>query len=185
MRIGTLAGVLTASMILSACSGDPGREASAPTDTPTAVPGNGARPSVGDAALRVGEWLEGPDQRILLAEVRYPYPPGRFREPAPGSSFVGLRLEQCVRDEADPTQDDGQPYYSTYNQEWFVGTPAGDRLTGGATWMDWPQPKFAEAVTLDAGDCVQGWVTIEVPQRTTIERISWQPGGETIAEWLT
>ena len=37
---------------------------------------------------------------------------------------------------------------------------------------------------MNAGDCVKGWVALEVPVGTRIEKMIWRPGGETVAEWL-
>jgi hypothetical protein len=42
---------------------------------------------------------------------------------------------------------------------------------------------FIEYVRMSRGECLQGWITMEVPGGYKIERHIWGPGGETLAEW--
>lgn len=149
-----------------------------PDPTPTVTP---FAPNVGDRALRVGQRRQGRDFVTTLQEIRYPYPPAEYRDPKDGDVFVGLRVKQCYRKTSKPVDD----AYSTYNGEWYVATPSGDQYPGnGESWSDWPSPKFPENVTLNPGDCLHGWLDVEVPEGIRIKKIVWRSEGETTAEWL-
>jgi hypothetical protein len=155
-----------------------------PALTPSPTPSEEAdpyAPNVGDQALTIGETRVGRDIRTTLAEVRYPYPPGTYRQPEAGNDFVGLRIRQCLRNGAD--MSDGE-LYSTYNGEWSAATKRGNQVAGGgSSWNDWPAPKFPEYVTMNPGDCLQGWIAFEVPRGTAITKFIWRPDGVTTAEW--
>jgi hypothetical protein len=139
-------------------------------------------PNVGERALRVGETREGTGLRTTLSEITYPYPPAQYREPSTGNQFMGLRVTQCMRDDVE-TNEYGD--YSTYNGDWYAASPTGEQVAGdGSSWSDWPSPKFPESVTLNPGDCLQGWIALEVPAGMQVEKIIWRPGGTTTAEWL-
>ena len=45
-------------------------------------------------------------------------------------------------------------------------------------------PEFPENVTLNAGECLKGWLAIEVREGMKVKKIVWRPGGATTAEWL-
>ncbi len=42
-------------------------------------------------------------------------------------------------------------------------------------------PKFPESVSLNPGDCLLGWLAVEVPVGMKVQKVVWRPGGETIA----
>lgn len=184
--------------LLVSCGGAEEPEAAEPRTTPTATleasptpeevePSGPAEPNVGDTALRVGETRQGTSASLTLQEIKFPLPQAdEYRTPAnPGDVFLGLRIEQCVSDEYDPAEYDGEPFYSTYNGEWYAASPEGEQIGGtGSSWGDWPRPKFPESVTMNPGDCLKGWIATEVPKDLKIEKMIWRPGGETIAEWL-
>ena len=86
-----------------------------------------------------------------------------------------------MRNSADPGQG---VTYSTNSGEWYVVSPNGGQVPGGSGWNDWPAPKFPENVTLNPGDCLVGWITIEVPVGMKVEKIVYRPQGTTVAEWL-
>jgi hypothetical protein len=44
--------------------------------------------------------------------------------------------------------------------------------------------KFPENVTMAPGDCLVGWLTVEVPIGMKVAKIVYRPGGQTVAEWL-
>ena len=110
-----------------------------------------------------------------------PYPPGQYRTPASGKKFVGLRIRQCVRLNADLG---GDTVYSTYNGEWFAASPNGNQATSSSSWNDWPAPKFPESVSMTPGDCLRGWVEIEVPKRMHVAKVVYRSSDVTVAEWL-
>lgn len=140
-------------------------------------------PNVGDRALTVGDTREGLSALTTLKAVRYPYPPGEYREPEPGNVFLGLELEQCVK--ADVEVDSEYPLYSTYNGEWSAITPDGLEFGGdGSSWNDWPSPKFRESVTMSPGRCLKGWIALQVPKGTKITSLIWRPDGIETAEWI-
>jgi hypothetical protein len=198
--------VIAITAALAGCSNDPEDQAAEPAATATVTvtadaseasepaastltaeptkesePAQPAEPNVGEKALRVGDTREGTGFRTTLLEIKYPYPPGQYREPQPGKQFLGLRLKQCMRTEAEPSGED----YSTSGSDWYAATPNGEQYSGdGSSWNDWPSPKFPESVTLNPGDCLTGWIANEVPIGTKIVKIIWRPGGETTAEWL-
>lgn len=184
-------------LAVSACGGGGSDATSRPkvdptttlTAEPTQAPSDEApsfEPNVGDRALRVGQTRKGQAAKMTLAEVKYPYPPGEFNVPEEGKQFVGLRIRQCVSETFSPADYQGEDFYSTYNGEWAVATPGGNQVTGsGEYWNDWPNPKFPESVTMNAGDCLKGWVLLEVPPGTKVKKLIWRPGGTTTAEWLS
>lgn len=195
VRFRAFGAVLAASVVATAiagCAGDgdaaaPGPKATVTvTETATPLeatdlpeespPPSSFEPNVGDLALSVGETREGTAFRTTLEEIRFPYPPGQYREPESGNQFLGLRLEQCMRDSAEPTDEYGEPLMSTYPGEWYAATPSGEQLTGGGEWTDWPQPKFPTLVTMNPGECIKGWVTLEVHNGTKVAKIIWRPG---------
>jgi hypothetical protein len=164
-----------------------------PTTTLSAEPSQDApsesltsfEPNVGDRALRVGQTRQGKSAKMTLIEVKYPYPPAEYQEPENGKQFVGLRVKQCVRADFSPADYEGEEFYSSYNGDWYAATPDGNQFGGsGSSWDDWPSPKFPENVTMNAGDCLKGWLALEVPVGTKIKKFVWRPGGSTTAEWL-
>jgi hypothetical protein len=194
---GTVAGA-TALLLLTGCGGGEAAPNAQPTVTVTVTPtpleatelsdptpsAGSFEPNVGERALKIGEPRQGSAVRTTLREVRFPYPPGQYREPEQGQQFVGLRIEQCLAKTAEATDDYGDPIQSTYPGDWYVGTPNGNQLTGGGEWTDWPQPKFPTLVSMNPGECLKGWITLEVPVGTKIAKLIWRPGGTTTAEWL-
>lgn len=194
----TLISVALLSLTLTACGGEgdasPGEpvtvtqtvEVPTPTADPTEAQTSDAEqfePNVGEDALRVGDARVGRITTTTLLEVRDPYPPAEYREPARGQRFVGLRVSQCVVDDYDGADGD---IYATYNGEWVAVTADNDEYPGdGSNWSDWPTPKFPENATVPAGSCVKGWLTVEIPERLRYDKFVWRPAGTTTAEWLT
>lgn len=150
-----------------------------PTESPTVEPADQYEANLGERALQVGETRDGMDVHTTLAEVKYPYPPGEFRQSDEGNVFLGLRIEQCVDDDADGESE------TTYNSEWSAVTESGEEYGGsGSSWNDWPSPKFPETVGAVPGRCVKGWIALQVPKGTEFTSIMWRPGGDPVAEWL-
>lgn len=193
MRLVTAGLAASALLVLGACSGGDDGAADAPQSTPvtptttlTATPSEEEEqadyePNVGDRALRVGETREGEAGRMTLLEIKLPYPPAEFRRPQPGNQFLGLRLKQCLREDADL---DGTDFVSSSAGEWYAATPNGNQLTSTSGWIDWPAPRFPDYVTVNPGECLKGWVSLEVPTGTKVEKMIWRPAGQTVAEWL-
>jgi hypothetical protein len=137
-------------------------------------------PNVGDTALVIGETRRGMDYTTKLATYRYPYPPKLYREPKRRYEYFGIKLRQCMRPSATATEE----AYSTYNGEWYIEDDKGGQFTSSMSYNDWPVPKFPETVTMTPGDCLKGWITVEVPRGTKVQKIIYRPAGETLAEWL-
>jgi hypothetical protein len=152
----------------------------ATTALPTPTPAARTDPNVGDRALRIGETRQGSDFRTRLVKYRYPYPPVQYREASAHKQYFGLFIRECLRPQSKPTDDS----YSTYNGEWYIVSPTGAQVTSSSSYDDWPQPKFPENVTMAPGDCLIGWLTVEVPIGMKVAKIVYRPGGETVAEWL-
>jgi hypothetical protein len=150
-----------------------------PTESPSAEADALFAPNLGDRALKIGQTRDGEDVHTTLAEVKYPYPSAESRQPEEGNVFVGLRIEQCVDDDAAGDGD------TTYNSEWSAVTEGGEEYGGsGSSWNDWPSPKFPESVSSVPGRCVKGWISLQVPKGTQFTSIIWRPGGDTVAEWI-
>lgn len=167
------------------CQGDHHASASpeAEAEADSEATGPDVEPNVGDRALRVGEPRRGAGATTTLQEIRFPYPPGGFNTPQQGNSFLGLRLRQCVTEGYDPATGGGD-VFSTFNGEWYAVSPSGEQTTGGLSDIAWPRPKFPEQVVINPGDCLKGWITIEVPAGYKIEKMLWRSGQLSIAEWL-
>lgn len=189
---GLVAFSLTA--LVSCSGGDDGAIAApdptpvTPTTTLTADPSDSGsdepsnyEPNVGDRALRIGQTREGEAGLMTLQEIKLPYPPAEYRTPQPGNQFLGLRLKQCVREDADL---DGEDFVSSSAGEWYAATPSGNQITSSSGWVDWPAPRFPDYVTVNPGECLKGWVSLEVPTGTKVEKMIWRPAGQTVAEWL-
>lgn len=173
--------VVSLAILASGCGSDstsPNGNASSPKPSPSAI--DPAAPNVGERALKIGETREGISFETTLLKVRYPYPPGEYREPETGKAFVGMRVRVCMKEEAESTGED----YSTYNGEWFAASSNGDQATSSSSWDDWPAPKFPENVTMNPGECLRGWLSIEIPKKMKVAKIVYRPGGETVAEWI-
>jgi hypothetical protein len=156
-----------------------------PTQTPDENSTTGVEPNFGKRALRIGQPREGRSITTTVEQIRYPYPPAQYRDPAPGHQFVGLLVKQCLHKDAPRVDEYGDPTYSTYNGEFAAVSPNGTPQAGsGDSWNDWPTPKFPESVTMDPGDCLHGWLTLKVKTGMKITKIVRRPGGETVAEWL-
>lgn len=185
-------------LVLSGCGGDGLSGASATatktvtvtsTTTLTPAPDSASAgpkagkfdPNVGDRALRIGMTREGRATKTTLREIRYPYPPAQYREPEAGKQYVGLRISQCLRPGYDLR---GEQLTATYNGEWYIASPSGAQVTSSTSYNDWPAPKFPENVTISPGECLKGWLTVEVKKGFKIEKVIWRPAGETVAEWL-
>lgn len=199
-RRGNAVALTAALLLLSGCAGE-GDSPSAqetvtvtvtPTttleasETPEASPTGGTEPNVGDQALRLGQTRQGRSFATTLHEIRFPYPTDNsYRVENKDNVLLGLRLTQCMSQDAEPVDEYGQPFYSTYTGDWAAVAPDGNQAAGGgSSWSDWPQPKFPENVTLNPGDCLKGWLVFEVPKSLKIEKVVWRPGGVTTAEWL-
>lgn len=194
MRLLRIAAACAATVTLTACGGSPDSDdpqGAEPTTTITATPdaeddtaatGPNVEANVGDRALRVGEPRRGSGAITTLEEIRFPYPAGQFNTPQPGMKFLGLRLKQCVNEDFDAAAEGD--VISTFNGEWYAVSPSGEQVTGGLSDIAWPQPKLPEAVAITPGDCIKGWITIEVPANYKIEKMLWRSGQMSIAEWL-
>jgi hypothetical protein len=186
IRTALISTLAVATLVLAGCGGDgdSGDKKAAPDKATTAKPTPTETPdpfaaNLGDRALTVGQTRDGQDVHTTLQKVKYPYPPGEFRKPQKGNDFVGLRLEQCVDDDA--ATEDG---LSTYNGEFAVVTTSGEEYSGsGSSWDDWPAPKFPETVGTVAGRCLKGWIALEVPKGTEFTSVMWRPEGTPVAEW--
>jgi hypothetical protein len=189
IRTALISTLAAATLVLAGCGGgddsddkkaDPDKATTAkPTPTETVDP---FAANLGDRALSVGQTRDGQDVHTTLQKVKYPYPaePDIYREPKKGNDFVGLRIEQCVDDDA--TVDESSP--STYNGEFAAVTASGDEYAGsGEYWDDWPAPKFPESKGLVAGRCLKGWLALEVPKGTEFSTVIWRPEGTPVAEW--
>jgi hypothetical protein len=178
----TLTLVAVAVLTVTGCSGGSNDDTASDNPSPSAEASETTdpfAPNLDDRALRVGQSRVGQDVTTTLAEVKNPYPPAEYRVPQDGNQFVGLRLEQCVKRDVE-----GQPE-STFNGDWAAITPSGDEYTGnGSSWNDWPSPKFPELVGMIPGRCVKGWLQLEVPKGTQIDRLIYRPGGTPVAEWV-
>lgn len=169
-------------LLLAGCGGeepdsDSDSDASPKKSTTTATVDPFA-PNLGDRALQVGETRKGKQVETTLKAVKYPYPPGQYRRPEKGNSFLGLRIEQCLH--AGVT-DQGD---STYNGEWAAVTESGEEYGGdGLSWNDWPSPKFPEATGLIPGRCLKGWIALQVPKGTKFQTVIWRSDGTPTAEW--
>lgn len=187
----TFIATLALLLLVAGCAGEPGEpgepraeatETTAPvseSESPEPDSAQPFAPNLGDTALRIGETREGSEVHTTLHEIKYPYPPGRYREPEEGYDFVGLRLEQCLSSEA------AEPLQSTYDGEWSAVVESGEEYGGtGLSWSDWPEPKFPEIVQAIPGRCLKGWIALQVPRGTEIETLLWRPGGIPVAEWI-
>jgi hypothetical protein len=158
-------------------------EATTPTQSTTETgPSAAVEPNVGDRALRIGQTREGSLITTRLIAYRYPYPPGQYNEPTSGNQWFGLRVRQCLRDSAPPDQG---PYMATSHDEWFITAPRGAQFSGGLSDMHWPTPRFPEYAGMNPGECLIGWMVVEVPTGMKVERIVYRPlGSPAVAEWL-
>lgn len=158
-------------------------QTSAPTPSPpSATPTETAdpfAPNVGDRALRVGQTRKGEDVTTRLIEVKYPYPGQQYRQPEPGIEWFGFRVESCLRDAAaNPAQLSG-------GIEWFaIDRQEGQYRGGKGYWVDFPTPQFPEFATIQPGECVSGWMLIDLPEGTKVTKLVWRPGDVTTAEWI-
>lgn len=174
----TIIVIAVAAMSIAGCSSDDEQTSEEPTST-ASEEADPFAPNLDDRALSVGEAREGQDVVTTLREVEYPYPPAESRQPDEGNEFVGLHLEQCVREGV------AEPGITTYNAEWSAVTAEGQEYAGnGSYWSDWPSPKFPESVGSVAGRCVEGWLVLQVPESTQIERLMWRPEATPTAEWI-
>ena len=161
----------------------PTTSSSGDASSPQTSPG-GTQPDVGDGSMTVGQVRRDDAFLISLIAMRHPYPTVRSREPErAGQQFLGLRVRQCLLKET-PTSADWD-YYSTSNGEWSAVGPKGKKVVGtGSYWPDWPAPKFPENVTMDPGDCAEGWLLLEVPRGMKVAKVIWRSGGAMTAERL-
>lgn len=140
-------------------------------------------PNIGETSLTLGQSRNGQAVDTTLHEVRFPMPPDVYREASPGNEWFGLRLTQCLDDDADAAT--AAETFSTHNGDFSVVTPRGNEYSGdGSSWTDWPTPKFPETKTLIPGRCIKGWLALEVPVGLKVQSIVWRPGGHTTAEWM-
>ncbi len=148
------------------------------------APSGSTEPDVGDGPMTVGQVRQDDAYVTSLEEIRHPYPTVRSREPErAGQQFLGLRVRQCLLKDT-PTSPDWD-YYSTSNGEWAAVGPKGRQVVGtGSYWPDWPIPKFPENVTMNPGDCLKGWLVLEVPRSMPVARVIWRSGGAMTAERL-
>ena len=118
-----------------------------------------------------------------VSEVRVPYPPGQYREPQAGKQLAGIRLKTCVSEDADTNAYD---YLSASVTEWSFRDAAGNSYTGNSGWNDWPSPRYPELRGMAAGECLQGWITMEIPKGVRPTRLEYVPldGPGVIAEWI-
>lgn len=195
MRLRLLVGPLVPLLLVSACSD----ESSAPKPSASSTSAEAVAPSkpggatesrtperqagdpdVGPHALKVGQVREGIGVRTILQEVRRDLPPDLYRDPEAGNEWLGLRIRQCRRS----SDRDGE-LSATYNGEWAASTRRNDQYSGdGNSWPDWPTPKFPEMVTINPGECVQGWISWEIPTDLKLTKVIWRPDGQTVAEWV-
>ena len=78
-----------------------------------------------------------------------------------GDVFLGLRIHPCAL--KSYTEAEFGEFDSSYNGEWYAASPDGTHVAGnGSSWNEWPRPKFPETVTMNAGDCLKGWISMEV-----------------------
>ena len=193
-RLVRLAGVAAVCGVLAGCGAGSGEPSATVTQTVTAAPSSDPTaadepteqvdpyaPNVGDRSLQVGQARRGEDVSTTLLEVRDPYPPAQYRTPAAGAHFFGLRIAQCLAEDATSRR----ATYSSYNGEFYVKTMTNDQYQGdGSSYGDFPSPKFPETVTLNPGDCLKGWLTLEIPDEAAEPTtVIFRPGGKTVAEW--
>lgn len=190
MRKISVALAATALLTLTGCAGGesepaPGAESGASAEAapePTEAPSSEApAPNLGERALRLGEPREGSLITTTLLEFRQPYPPGTYRRPDAGHEWAGLRIEQCLKGDADPAG-----LLTSGTGDWAALTRDGEEFTGAThTWVDWPAPRFPDLTGMIPGRCSKGWIALQVPEGTKFDRILWRAEGVTpIAEWL-
>lgn len=146
-----------------------------PAESPTADP---FAPNTGARALKVGQSREGQQVVTTVLETKYPYPPAQYRKPEPGVAWFGFRVKTCVRKSVTQQGDTGGGIYWS-----VVDRDAGNYQGGKGYWVDFPSPGYPSHVSITGGDCVSGWMLIDVPKGTGVKKLVWRPNGQLVAEW--
>lgn len=134
-------------------------------------------PNIGDRALKVGQPRRGEGVITTVLEVRQPYPPALYREPNPGKVWLGVRAKTCVKSNQTET---AQVFWG----DWAAVDRNFGTYPGSSTsWDDFPVPQYPSYGEVNPGECVQGWLLVDLPRGKKIKKIAYRPGGQTIAEW--
>lgn len=134
-------------------------------------------PNIGGRALKVGQSRRGTGVITTVLEVKRPYPPALYREPNPGKVWLGIRAKTCVKSDQTET---AQVFWG----EWAAVDKNFGTYPGSSTsWDDFPVPQYPSYGEVNPGECVQGWLLVDLPQGKKIKKIAYRPGGQTIAEW--
>lgn len=134
-------------------------------------------PNIGDRALNVGEPRRGKGVITTVLEVKQPYPPALYREPNPGKVWLGIRAKTCVKSNQTQT-------LQVFWGEWAAVDGNFGTYPGSSTsWDDFPVPQYPSYGEVNPGECVQGWLLVDLPRGKKVKKIVYRPGGQTIAEW--
>ena len=143
--------------------------------TPTESPSSSASPEPGSS--EVGETRSEGTTRTTLLQVRKVSAP-EGREADQGEEWVGVRARICVEPGGATTGNIGW-------SSWAVVDESGGQYAGEAPpWDDFPAEQLV-STGVGAGDCLAGWVLIEVPRGTfpAVASVVLHPQSETPAAW--
>lgn len=170
-QFGSSSGVANQARVFDDCQpfASPGTDAPAgaagTTTPPTAPP---AEPSLQGI---VGTPITASDgSRITVRQVQVPAQPNRAvkEEAIPGDRLAGVEAQVCAG--KTELQNIGDKRFSV-------------QVATGQGIAPWPapdytnDPRFPAGVTLRPGECVEGWITYEIPQNSPIISVTYDVSG--------
>ncbi len=181
---------LAALLTVSACSGSNtkptpahspsmGATSAAPsTEPPSPDPSAGAPPNVGKNALRVGQTRMGTGIHTTVLEViqRKDAPIPSYLRGESDAEGALVRVKSCVVKGSEVLAPD---QFAAEDASGGVYSPS------SSSWDAWPPlPKYPfTGRKVRAGQCINGWVLILVPNGVAVRKIDLSGGDDIVAEW--